>query len=311
MRLRLALALTTALLAPAAWSKECPPVAQAPTPERVQEAVKQAKDRGALWSLQKDGRRSYLYGTVHIGRFEWMFPGPKLREALKSTEVLAVEVDITDPEFRPQMMAAQAQAAPLKLSEDEQRRLDAQAEAACLPRAALAALHPTMQAVTYISLAGRHDGLDPSFGQELMLLGAARAAARPVVTLESVPLQMALLMPADAALARQMLLQSIESLEKDEARTTLRRLGQAWEAGDLESIGTPEKLCQCQPSAQELAFQRQLNDDRNPHLARRIAEEHAKGKPLLAAVGLLHMTGPKALTEQLKALGFTVERVRY
>lgn len=313
MRLLLATVVSFAFLLPAAQASQasCPPVAQAPTPEQLQAAQAAAKDRGALWRLRKDGRVSYLYGTVHVGKLDWVFPGPQLQAALRATEVLAVEVNPMDPAFMAEVQAAQTQAAQLTLTRAEQARLDAEADAACLPRTALAALHPVMQAVTYVSLAGRHDGLDPAYAQELVLLGAAQATQRPVVALESVASQMAVLLPVDAAEARALLKQTLDSLQRQESRTSLRRVSLAWERGDLDAMDSPAKLCDCVPTAQELQFLRRLNDDRNPGLADRIAEEHGKGKAVFAAVGALHMTGAQALPGLLKARGFEVERVPF
>jgi uncharacterized protein YbaP (TraB family) len=305
------LLISLALLMGSAQAKECPPTAQAPTPEQLAQGQREAKDRGALWKLEKDGRTSYLFGTLHLGRLAWAFPGPKLQAAIKATEVLAVELDVTDPGFMPALQQSQQKAAPLALTAGEQARLDAQADAACLPRAALASLHPVMQVTTYVSLAGRNDGLDPSYGQEMVLLGAARAMQRPVVALESVEQQMAVLMPSDPLKARRLLRQYLEGLENGEGRNSLVRMAKAWESGDLATISSPAKLCACTPTAEEIEFVRLLNDERNPHIAKRIAEEHAKGKPVLAAVGLLHMTGPKALQGLLAAQGFRVERVSY
>ena len=131
----LALCALLALWAPGlqAQANDCPPVAGPPTPEQLQQGQAKARDRGALWKLHKDGRTSYLYGTAHVGQLEWVFPGPNLRQALRETEVLAVEVDVTAPDTQREMAEAQREAAPLTLSEEEQRRLDAQAKAACVP----------------------------------------------------------------------------------------------------------------------------------------------------------------------------------
>jgi uncharacterized protein YbaP (TraB family) len=172
-------------------------------------------------------------------------------------------------------------------------------------------MHPVMQAITYVVLSGRHDGLDAAFGQEPTLIGFARAQQRPVVSLESIASQMAVLLPKDAKLGRQMFDRSLSDLEAGKSRGQLARISQAWERGDLESVGTLEKLCECTPTDEERAFTKALNDDRNPTIAQRIAEEHAKGKPVLAAVGLLHMTGPKAVTTLLAEQGFEVKRVAY
>ncbi|RZL39554.1 MAG: TraB/GumN family protein [Rubrivivax sp.] len=313
MRLVLATLVSLTLWLPSARAEEagCPPTAQPPTAEQMQAAQAAAKDRGALWQLRKDGRVSYLYGTVHVGKLDWAFPGPQLQAAMRATEVLAVEINPLEPGFMADVQTAQAKAAKLELTSAEQARLDAQADAACLPRPALAALHPVMQAITYVSLAGRRDGLDPAFGQDMVLLGGAQALKRPVVALESVASQMAVLLPADPAAARELLNQTLDSLQRQESRLSLKRIGQAWEVGDLDVIGSPAKLCDCVPTAQEMQLMRRLNDDRNPTLADRIAEEHAKGKPLLAAVGTLHMTGPQALPRLLQERGFEVERVKY
>lgn len=288
---------------------DCPPVAQPPTAEQAGELMKSAKDRGALWKISKDGRQSYLYGTVHVGQLAWAFPGPRLMRALRDTEVLAVEVDITAPDMQTELQKAQAAAAPIALKPKDQARLDAQADAACVPRGAFGPLHPIMQAVTYVALSGRRDGLDPAFGQEGMLLGFARSTQRPVVSLESIGLQMSVLLPADAKQARKFFDSVLESLEKGRGRKEMQYLAKAWDSGNLGALERIEDLCQCKPSADERAFYRRLNDERNPHLASRIAEEHAKGKPVLVAVGALHMTGPKALPKLLAAQGFQVERL--
>src|SRR5262249_11953580 len=51
-----------------AWPAEpvCPPSAVVPTQDQLQEAVRNARDHGALWRFEKDGRHGYLYGTIHI-----------------------------------------------------------------------------------------------------------------------------------------------------------------------------------------------------------------------------------------------------
>ena len=306
-----AIALGFSLFASAHAKTECPPVPQAPTQAQLADGMKNAKDRGALWTIAKDGRTSYLFGTLHVGQMAWAFPGPKLTQALRETQVLAVEVDITAPSTQAEMQTAMGQAAKLELSEKDQARLDAQADAACIPRAALASLHPVMQAITYVVLSGRHDGLDAAYGQEPNLIGFARAQQRPIVSLESIASQMAVLLPKDVAAARQSFDRVLTDLEAGKSRGQLARIGKAWETGNMDMISSLEKLCECQPTDEERTFTKVLNDDRNPHIAQRIAEEHAKGKPVLAAVGLLHMTGPKSLTRLLAEQGFEVKRVAY
>jgi uncharacterized protein YbaP (TraB family) len=310
-RLGAVLALSIAWLSGAHARTDCPPVPQPPTQEQLAEGFRTAKDRGAMWTVTKDGRTSYLYGTLHVGRMAWAFPGPKLLQALRDTQVLALELDPTDPNLQAEMQAVSAQAGKVTLSPADQSRLDAQADAACVPREALRPMHPVMQLVTYGILSARRDGLDPGFGQEFTLLGFARAQQRAIVSMESMTSQMTVLLPRDAASARASFERLLGDLETGKARTQIVRISEAWASGDMNLLGSLEALCACQPTQEEREFSRLINDDRNPHLARRIAEEHGKGRPVLAAVGILHMTGPKALTTLLAQQGFEVRRVSY
>lgn len=96
--LGLALA-TAAVLTSAHAQAPCPPTVQMPSAEQMQAGVKGARDRGFLWRISKDGRSSYLYGTIHIGKLEWAFPGKTIAKALLEADTLALEVDLTDPEI--------------------------------------------------------------------------------------------------------------------------------------------------------------------------------------------------------------------
>ena len=64
---------------------------------QIQAAQRDARDRGFLWRVTKQGRSSYLFGTLHLGKMPWIFHGPRLREALAQTDTLALELDLTDP----------------------------------------------------------------------------------------------------------------------------------------------------------------------------------------------------------------------
>src|SRR5262245_52524248 len=75
----------------------CPPGVRAPTQLEMDDAFRSARDRGALWRFEKDGRPGYLYGTIHVGKFEWAMPGRLVGQALRDADTIAVEADMTDP----------------------------------------------------------------------------------------------------------------------------------------------------------------------------------------------------------------------
>jgi uncharacterized protein len=287
--------------APAA---ECPPgaaVAQA-------RADSKPADRGLLWRISRGGHSSWLFGTLHVGRPGWGRFGPRTQAALKASDTLALELDPTDPEVQQALAdAGRWLELPAPLAE----RLVRAYQRACLAPAALAALHPVLQASTLTVLEARWLGLDPQHSIELALATQAKAAGRKVVSLESVALQKATLVPEEAEQALKVVEQSLAQLEDRSARRVIGRLAQAWERGELATLEDYAAWCECVQTEEERAFMRRLNDERNPGLAERIAAQHAQGRRLFVAVGALHMTGAKALPALLAEAGFKVERIAF
>ncbi|MDH5253497.1 MAG: TraB/GumN family protein [Nitrospira sp.] len=71
--------------------------------DEIQTLAKAATDHGFLWKIQKQGHTGYLYGSIHLGKREWMVPGPTTIAALQSSKVIALELDILDPEIQAQL----------------------------------------------------------------------------------------------------------------------------------------------------------------------------------------------------------------
>lgn len=270
------------------------------------------RDRGLLWKLTRDGRSSYLFGTLHIGRPGWERFGPATSAALRTTDVLALEVDPTDPATMAALATPAGSPSPVALPEQLLKKLAEAHERACLPPGALAALHPLLQ-VTVLSLGeARWLGLDAGYGQEVLLANHTRAAGRPVRALETVAQQRAALMPADPAdNSATLIAQTLDQINDGAARRVLARMVDAWSAGDLAALERYGDWCECAPSGEEKALMERLNDGRNPALADGITALHGQGQRVFAAVGALHMTGAQALPRLLAERGFQVERVAF
>jgi uncharacterized protein len=288
----------------------CPPPPQLPSAAQIEAAQRGARDRGFLWRITKDGRSSYLFGTLHLGKLDWAFPGPRLRDVLAAVDTLAVEVDLTDPAVARMMSGAAASPASAPaLPEATRQRLRRQFAAACIPEQALAALHPMLQAITLSVLAGRWEGLDAGYAQEITLGMQARSRALPIVALESASAQLELLLPRHPEELERLLGQTLDQLEQGRVRPVLRRLAAVWEGSRLAELERYEQWCDCADTPEDRAFLERLNDARNPPMAERIDALHRGGKRLLVAVGALHMTGPQALPRLLEARGYRVERL--
>lgn len=281
----------------------CPPQPPVPTAKQAAAWAARAPDRGPLWRISRGGHSSYLFGSLHVGKPDWAYPGPALRAAWAATEVLAVELDPAD--VAPALAAA-GPAAPLPPALAQ--GVAAQAEAACLPPALLSPLPAMLQLSLLTLMEARRDGFDAGFGQDLMLLARARAEGRPVRSLETVQEQMAALAPEPAE-RDEVLAGALQQLQQGQVRRPLRQLAEAWQRGDLRTLADYPRWCGCADTPAERAWFKRVNDDRNGPLADRIAALHGAGQRLLVAVGALHMSGPQALPRLLAERGFTVERL--
>jgi len=302
-----ALLMCLALIGPGAWAQaSCPP--PLPTQASTGHERDRDRDRGLLWRITRDGRSSFLFGTLHVGKPAWRRFGPQMSAALRATDVLALEIDPTDPELADAMAEIQPGGA---LPEALQKRLNEAYARACVAPESLATLHPVLQATTLMVLEARWLGMDASLAMEQLLVAQVRGSGRGVVSLETVAQQKAVLVPADPEEALAVLDQSLTQLEDNSSRRVMGRLSQVWEKGDLAALEDHAGWCECIHSDEDKAYMRKLNDERNPPLADGIEAQHKLGKRVFAAVGALHMTGPQALPLLMAQRGFKVERVRF
>jgi uncharacterized protein YbaP (TraB family) len=306
--------LTTICMALAAWlwllsgAAAAEPAVACPPPLPAQAGTAPERDRGLLWRVTRDGRSSWLYGTLHVGKPAWRRFGPQLAAALRASDVLALEIDPADPA----LLAALGELQPASLlPETLQARLDQAYARACISREAMATLHPVLQATTLTVMEARWLGMDPAYAMEQLLAAQVRANGRRVVSLETVAQQKALLVPDDPVEALATVEQSLAQLEDRSARRVIERMAQAWERGDLAAIEDYAAWCECAASEADKAAMRKLNDERNGPLATGIEAQHRQGRRVFAAIGALHMTGAQSLPRLLEQRGFRVERVHF
>jgi uncharacterized protein YbaP (TraB family) len=289
----------------------CPPVATPFTQDEMQAGLRSARDRGFLWRISRDGRDSWLYGTVHAAKREWMFPGPRVTQALKASDTIALELDMQDPEIGRRLGAGMAAQRSAPLPEPLRQRLAQLAEAECIPAQMLAPLSPEMQVATLSVLVARRDGIDPSYGIDAVLGGFGRGTGKPVLSLETPEQQLRVLQMPSAQETLSFVESGIKDLESGRARPLVLRLTQVWADADLAALSSYASWCDCLATEADRAQQARLLDARNPPLADAIAALHHSGKNVFAAVGSLHMIGPLGLPDLLAQRGFTVERVRF
>lgn len=294
--------------AQAADAPACPPQAVPMSAEVAAAARRDARDHGFLWRITKHGHSSFLYGTIHAARQDWMFPGPTVLEAIRSSDTVALELDALDPEVQSRLAASLAAMRNEPLPPPLARRLDQRRVAECIDAAAWSSFPPEFQIASLTLLAGRRDGLDPANAIDIVLAGTARELGKPVLSLEAPEGQTdALQMPTRAGTIA-LVQGGLDDLDSGRARPLLRRIAKAWVDGDYAELSRYATWCGCMRTAAERAAMKRLLDDRNPALAEGIDRVHAGGRSVFAAVGSLHLFGPKGLPALLKRRGYKIEQ---
>jgi uncharacterized protein YbaP (TraB family) len=286
----------------------CPPPPQQLTSESLNAGIRSAKDHGFLWRMTKDGRSSYLYGTIHAAKAEWMVPGPLTLDALQQSDTLALELDVLDPDIQRRLAASIGSQKKEPLPPALVKRIERQMKAQCADAEIFARFAPEFQVATLSVMAARRDGLDPAHAIDLVLAVLARQFGKPVASLETPEMQVqALQMPSQAETI-DFVSSSLDDLESGRTRPMLNHIAKVWIDGNFAELARFESWCNCVDTATERAAMKRMLDDRNPQLAAAIDILHSSGTRVFAAVGSLHMIGPRGLPALLRQRGYRVEQ---
>ena len=249
---------------------------------------------------------------MHLGQASWRELGPAVKEAVRDSDLVALELDLGDPDILRDLVKVVTELAAglrIELSDALRQRVAALARAACLPEASIATMHPLMQAMGLTMRVLQREGLHPAFGQEVALKRFAMTNNRHVLSLETPAQQFAAMLPVPGDSLERQLARAVTQLEQGRAGAMLRRMASAWERGDFDELAAYASWCECADDAQDRRVLVRMNDERNGPMAKRIDELHRRDLKVFAAVGALHMTGEQALPRLFEQMGFQVERV--
>ena len=286
---------------------DCPPVASELTPERVKAGMSAARDRGFLWRISKGEHSSYLYGTIHAAKLDWMFPGPTVVDAMRDTDTVALELDVLDPVIQRRLAVAMSAARGFALPQPLVERLRRRMKVECIDPDTLSRMGPELQVASLTVVAARRDGLDPAYSIDLMLAGLGRSNQKAVISLETPESQLQALQLPSAEAAIAFVESALDDLEAGRTRPILNRIAAIWAAGDQRQLARYDEWCECRKTSAERAAMKRLLDDRNPALADSIDALHSSGRSVFAAVGSLHMMGPLGLPALMTKRGYKVE----
>lgn len=312
MKILLVLLVCCWLVPSPAFAQSCPPQPATLSPEQIKTLLREAKDRGFLWKITNARRSGYLYGSIHVGKLSWSAAGPKTLAALRESDEIALELDETS--IQQTADPTQFGVKSIEISLALQDRLLRAAKKVCVPMDSWVKQHPYMQLVEIATFDLRFAGFEVEYSPDIFIEEFARAAKKPVHSLETLEAQMRALgamFGGESVDVGLVLARTLDRIENGTERALSERMAEVWANSNLIALQNYQKWCECAETEAERKALQILNDERNPRLAAGIDKLMRSGKKVFAAVGALHMTGPKALPLLLQHMGYKVERVQF
>lgn len=266
------------------------------------DTVKDPLKRPLFWSVTKDGKTTYLLGTMHMGvdaeaklpRIVW--------DKLDGAPIFAVETDTTDPAVLGMGTRTTGGSLEADLGPVYWKKLEALIEPPLLQ-----GLNKMKPAITVAMLSMR--GLPRTPPMDGILLARAKGASKDIVYLEEAAKQAALL---DKWLDVRALKTILDSPDKGLEET--KAMLEAYLSGDearMIALSDAQKKDQLAHGITEKEYEQSVDEmlyARNASWIDGIEKIHARDRGFVA-VGALHLVGPKSVLELLAAKGYKVARV--
>jgi len=262
--------------------------------------------RGFVWSVERDGRTSWLVGSLHVlTKDAYPLPG-SMDKAFDQAKTLMEETDVNELSS-PDMIGIVAtkglftngQTLESVLPRDAYTRLAQRMTATGLPIEMVKMMRPWMVELTLSGLELQRAGFDPDLGIDVHYRRKAAQNGMALNMLETAAEQIDYLagLPLDVQVSQ--LQQTLT--EGDAELREVREIAAAWRAGDTAAI---ERLL-LKGMKESPAYYQSLVVDRNRRWIPRIESCLSTGS-CFVVVGAAHMVGSDGLIAMLKQKGYRI-----
>ncbi len=285
----------------------------------VAEAAKTPNGKGLLWSVEKDGRRSYLYGTIHMTDPRVVTLGPAAAKAFDGARTVVIETtDVLDKASmtkallsRPDLtMFTDGTTLTSLLPEGEVAAVEKALDERGIPLASVAKMKPwmlsAMLALPACELARQADG-EPVL--DMKLAEQAKADGKALRGLETAVDQLEAMASLPMAFHVTGLVDTLKLGDRvNDVVETMIVLYQKGDTGMFWPLFRAALPSSGDDGTSYAAFEETMVTARNHTMAERAAPILADGDAFIA-VGALHLPGPQGLVELLRKAGYTVTAV--
>lgn len=264
------------------------------------ESKSPAPVRPLLWSVEKDGKTSYLFGTMHRGVNPSRVPA-LVWHKLEASRVLAVETDVSQAASLP-VLRTDGSSLMTELGPAYWKKLEDTLGIDTASR--LVGFKPVIPAML-VAMHGMPETL-PIDGE---LEHRARTHGKPIVYLETVDAQFAVLEKWFDTRALRDMLDDIAQVEK-----VSKLVVTAYVEGDPDkmlAVTARERERWLARGRTQSEYDAQMEDilyRRNASWIDGIEKLHADGGAFIG-VGALHLVGPRSVVDLLTQRGYAVKRI--
>ncbi|KZN64101.1 TraB/GumN family protein [Pseudoalteromonas luteoviolacea] len=265
----------------------------------------------ALWSVEKNGVTSYLFGTVHVGDASMNGLPQKVKSAINRSKYTVVELDMStlsplDMQRKLASFVASTKVKPLQeaLSPPVYNQLKSYFAKRGINIELFRGQPVWMVMLTIIQLEYQKAGYSEAFGIDKQVIAHAKQLNKPIKPLETFEQQLAMFSNI-AQMGDEMMGQTLSQME--DAKTFIHDMISAWKTGDEARLNSYYHLSFDETKYAQLAEQILLIE-RNHAWIESLAPAMTK-EPHFIAVGALHLPLEHGLITLLKARGFTVKRL--
>ena len=273
-----------------------------------------AQHRGQLYRVTHDGKTSYLFGTIHVGR-DGVYPlDPVVSRALLDSKALVIELDIRENAAFQVALARHGRYADGDSIQNHLTPATLQQTLQALARAGMSLqsvqqYKPWLVANLLVGAELDQHGFQRSQAVEYALLAAAQKQEKTVRELESADYQLSLFDSLDEHQQEQYLLENLADLADGDSLKRSTALIDAWNVADQPGIHAAWQAATTGDSISAGFMNRVLLGKRNPEMAANIERIMQQDQVAFVGVGLLHLVGDDGLPQLLKRRGYQVEQL--
>ena len=280
--------------------------------------AEQAGTHGFLFEVVPKGSSTaklFLYGTLHVGT-EAVTPFTHaVKQSLRASAQLALEVDPSDVGGMARLVGPMVM---YPADDSLERHVPAATLAELkkvLPRYKLAEATVMRMRLWMVGMMlGLAEaellGYKASFGTENFLAAYAKTHGMPIVEVEGAEAQLKIIGGEPEAVQLAALVDGLQDLASGKSTKKLHEIVTMWTSSDPKTAEALLREAHTSKRPSERAFAKHLLDDRNLTMIAR-AEEYLRGpKTTFMAVGSLHLFGPQGLVALLRKRGYELRELR-